>query len=95
LIPPGDRRSFVIRAWLGLFSHLRQVDVDPSSDYNWDDLRRLVKRRWELFPDKIFRAVQQGYRFLLDMTEDETRLAGDPYQRQRQVYTELLEGLQG
>jgi hypothetical protein len=33
--------------------------------------------------NRIAAGCVRGYRFLLDMTEDERQLATDPYQRQR------------
>lgn len=89
------RQVAVIKCWETNFA------LDPenflkgiqSGDYDWGDLRRLVRRSWELYPDQIIQAVREGYKFLLEMTAEESQLAVDPYKRQRQVYTDLLERL--
>jgi len=37
--------------------------------------------------------VQEAYAFLGEMTEEEARLAGDPYGREVQVYNQLINSL--
>ena len=90
------RRLAIMKCWETNFPFNPQAFIGGvrGGDYDWADLRRLVKRSWELSPDKIIRVVQQGYRFLLEMTAEEAQLAEDPYQRHRQTYSALLKGLQ-
>jgi len=65
----------------------------PSGQYDWADLRRLVRKGWEMKIDEIIHRVQDGYLFLENMTEAEAILASDPYHRQQVVYRELVDHL--
>ena len=44
-------------------------------------------------PGEIIPTLQQGYAFLGEMTEEEARLAADPYGREVQVYSQLVNSL--
>lgn len=44
-------------------------------------------------PDEIIQGVQRAYAFLEEVTEEEGRLAGDPYGREMQVYSQLVNSL--
>jgi predicted nucleotidyltransferase component of viral defense system len=91
------RQIAVLKCWETNYAFAPQNFLEgiPSGDYDWADLRRLVKRSRNLSPEKIIRAVQQGYSFLIDLTAEEAHLAEDPYQRQYKLHSELLERLQG
>lgn len=62
----------------------------PEKQYDWADLQRLVKQSKALTPPMVFEKIQQSYRFLGEMSEDEAVLAKDPYRRERKVYQRLL-----
>ena len=64
-----------------------------DAQYDWSDLRRLVRRSASAAPEDIIRGVQQAYAFLGQPTADEAQLAGDPYGRERQTYDRLVQGL--
>ena len=65
----------------------------PSGRYDWADLRRLVRKGWEMKAETIIHRVQDGYQFLVNMTEAEAILASDQYQRHQIVYQELVDHL--
>ena len=65
----------------------------PSGQYDWADLRRLVRKGWEMKVETIIHRVQEDYLFLVNMTKAEAILASDPYHRQQAVYRELVDHL--
>ncbi|MEW5869102.1 MAG: nucleotidyl transferase AbiEii/AbiGii toxin family protein [Chloroflexota bacterium] len=89
------RRIAVIKCWETNFAFepVSFLEGIRSGGYDWADLRRLVKRGWEIPPETIIRGVQKGYTFLNELTAEETLLAGDPYSRQQQTYRFLVESL--
>jgi len=89
------RRIAVIKCWETNFAFEPASFLEGirSGGYDWADLRRLVKRGWEIPPETIIRGVQQGYAFLNTFTAEEALLAGDPYKRQQQIYQSLVESL--
>lgn len=91
------RRIAVIKCWETNFAFDPATFLEGISHghYDWADLRRLVKRGWEIPSETIIRGVQNGYSFLGDLTIEEAMLAGDPYRRQQKVHRQLVESLQG
>ena len=89
------RRIAVIKCWETNFSLHPEIFLTKVSEgqYDWGDLRRLVKRGWDISPASIIQRVQRSYAFLKDLTPDEAVLADDPYGRQRQLYLQLLADL--
>jgi predicted nucleotidyltransferase component of viral defense system len=89
------RRIAIIKCWETNFA------FDPTSflngisrgHYDWADLRRLVKRGWEIPPETIIQGVQKGFAFLSQLTMEEAELASDPYHRQQAVYRLLVGSL--
>ena len=85
------RRVVIVKCW----ETRHALDPDafltglPKGKYDWSDLSRLVRRDRLAGSDEIIRTVQKAYAFLGQMTEDEARLAGDPYGREVQVYDQL------
>ena len=55
----------------------------------WDDLSQLVRRTAAVNREKITTDCVGGYRFLVDLTEEERQLANDPYQRERILWQKL------
>ena len=90
------RRIAVLKCWETNFAFDPVVFLNGISrgHYDWADLRRLVKRGWEIPPETIIRGVQDGFAFLSELTVEETLLAGDPYNRQQAAYRSLVESLQ-
>jgi predicted nucleotidyltransferase component of viral defense system len=89
------RKIAVIKCWETNFT------FDPEnfltnlreSHYDWFDLRRLVRRGWNIQTETIIHQVQDGFAFLTDLTLEEALLARDPYSRQQEVYHALIENL--
>lgn len=55
-------------------------------EFDWDDLRDLVRRGAVIDRDRITADCARGFAFLADLSDDERALAGDPYQRQQDVW---------
>jgi hypothetical protein len=56
---------------------------------DWDDLGQLVRRSVVVDREKITVDCIRGYRFLVDLTEEERQLANDPHQRERELWQTL------
>lgn len=89
------RRIAVLKCWETRFALDPTAFLSgiPQAQYDWMDLRRLVRRGAAVSLDEIVRGVQQGYAFLAQLTPDEALLAADPYGRQRQIYSHLAASL--
>jgi predicted nucleotidyltransferase component of viral defense system len=89
------RRIAIIKCWetRHLFHPIAFLAGMSDAQYDWSDLRRLVRRSASAAPEDIIRGVQQAYAFLGQLTADEAQLAGDPYGRERQTYGRLVQGL--
>jgi hypothetical protein len=87
------RRIAVVKCWETNFAFNPTTFLDGINEghYDWNDLRRLVRRGWEIPPEKIINGVRKGYAFLGSLTPEEALLANDPYSRQQKVYRQLLE----
>lgn len=94
---PTVRKIAVIKCWETNFAFDPEIFLTNIRDghYDWQDLRRLVRRGWDIDAEKIIDQVQEGFAFLANLTPDETLLASDPYRRQDEVYRVLLDGLRG
>jgi len=89
------RKIVVIKCWETNFAFDPENFLAGLRDghYDWFDLRRLVRRGWDIHTDAIIHQVQDGFAFLSDLTSEETLLAGDPYSRQHEAYRVLVDGL--
>jgi len=58
-------------------------------EFDWDDLRDLVRRGAVIDRDRITTDCARGFAFLADLSDDERALAGDPYQRERALWERL------
>ena len=89
------RRIAVVKCWETrfLFDPVAFLAGLPVAQYEWSDLRRLVRRGANLAPGKIIQDVQQAYAFLSQLTADEALLAKDPYGRERQACGRLVDSL--
>jgi hypothetical protein len=91
------RRIAVIKCWETNFAFDPTAFLNGISrgHYDWADLRRLVKRSWEVPPETIIQGVQTGFAFLSQLTIEEAALASDPHHRQQAGYRSLIGSLQG
>jgi len=89
---PLIRRLVVLKLWQARDTFdpallLRKFE-DPRA-FDWDDLSQLVRRTVAVDREKIMADCARGYRFLLDLTDEERQLANDPHQRQRALWETL------
>jgi len=76
------RKIAVIKCWETNFA------FDPvnflaslrDGHYDWFDLRRLVRRGWDIQAEAIINQVQDGFAFLSDLTSEEALLTGGSIQ---------------
>ena len=89
------RRIAIIKCWETNFAFDSEIFLTSLRDgnFDWLDLRRLIRRGWDIQPEEIIDQVQTGFGFLSDLTSKEAVLAGDPYRRQHKVYHYLVDGL--
>jgi hypothetical protein len=89
------RRIAVVKCWEThyAFDPVAFLASLPEGRHGWSDLSRLVRRDRLAAPSEIIRTVQEAYAFLSEMTEEEARLASDPYGRELQVYDQLIDSL--
>lgn len=89
------RRIAIIKCWETRFAFSPAIlwDGMRAGNYNWADLRRLVRKGRELPPDIIANAIRKEYAFLDEMTEEEAVLAADAYQREQKLYRAMVSSL--
>jgi predicted nucleotidyltransferase component of viral defense system len=89
------RRVAIVKCWETryVFDPVAFLASLPGGKHDWSDLSRLVRRDRVATPDDIIQTVQEAYAFLGEMSEEEARLASDPYGREVQVYNQLLDKL--
>lgn len=86
------RRLVVLKIWQSrdTFYPERLMDkFEKGRDFDWDDLGQLVRRTISVDREKITSDCIKGYRFLVNLTEEEKQLASDPYQRERILWKKL------
>ena len=86
------RRIAILKCWETNFAFdpTAFLHTLPEKKYDWADLERLVRNGHTITSDAMFKKLQQDYRFLAEMDEDETVLASDPYRRERTIYQRML-----
>jgi predicted nucleotidyltransferase component of viral defense system len=62
---------------------------EKGKDFDWDDLSQLVRRTEAIDRDKITASCIEGYRFLIDLTEEERHLSKDRHQRELQLWQKM------
>lgn len=89
------RRIAVIKCWETRYSWspISFLGGLSTKRVDWPDLRRLVHRDRLPAPAEIIETVQNSYAFLGELTEEEARLAADPYCREIQEYRLLVHSL--
>jgi len=86
------RRLVVLKLWQARDSYdpeklLRKFE--EGRDFDWDDMRDLVRRTEVINREKICADCARGFRFLMEMTPEEQVLAHDPHQREQAVWERL------
>jgi predicted nucleotidyltransferase component of viral defense system len=95
---PLLRRLVVLKLWQArdTFAPERLLrKFEDGRAFDWDDLNQLVRRTTTVNRDKIIADCVRGYRFLLDLSEEEKLLAADAHQRQRALYRKLRAEIAG
>lgn len=92
---PRVRRIAILKCWETRYAFDPPSFLDGMAErkYDWYDLGRLVRRDRLVAPDEILQNLHQAYAFLLELTPEEARLAADPYGRERQAYSQLVDSL--
>jgi predicted nucleotidyltransferase component of viral defense system len=96
---PLIRRLVVLKLWQAgdKFDPERLMrKFEEGVEFDWDDLRDLVRRAEEIDGEKICAACVGGFGFLADLSPDERVLANDAHQREHELWdrlrTELASG---
>jgi predicted nucleotidyltransferase component of viral defense system len=86
------RRLVVLKLWQArdTFDPERLMrKFEEGRVFDWDDLSHLVRRTVAVDRERITADCVRGYRFLLDLTEEERLLANDPHQREHELWQRL------
>ena len=89
---PLIRRLVVLKLWQARDTFdpaLLMRKFQDGRAFDWDDLGQLVRRTLVVDREKITADCIRGYRFLVDLTEEERQLANDPHQRERALWQTL------
>ncbi len=89
---PLIRRLVVLKLWQArdTFDPARLLrKFEDGRAFDWEDLGQLVRRSLAIDREKITADCVRGYRFLLNLTEEERQLANDPHQRERALWQRL------
>ena len=92
------RRLVVLKLWQArdTFDPERLLrKFEEGTAFDWDDLKQLVRRTLTVDRHKITADCVRGYRFLLDLTEQERQLASDPYRRLQTLWETLRKEVAG
>jgi len=65
------------------------MKFEDGTDFDWDDLGQLVRRTMVIDRDRMTADCARGFRFLIDLTEEERTLANDQHQRERDLWQKL------
>jgi hypothetical protein len=90
------RKIAVLKCWETNFVFDAPIFLSGigTGQYDWADLRRLLRRGREIKQDVMTKVIQKTYAFLRELNSDETLLAGDPYRRQKKAYCNVVASLQ-
>jgi len=86
------RRLVVLKLWQSrdIFDpKFLMQKFEEGKAFDWDDLGQLLRRTATVDPKKITTDCTKGYRFLLNLTEEEKLLANDSYQREKKLCQKL------
>jgi predicted nucleotidyltransferase component of viral defense system len=86
------RRLVVLKLWQArdTFDPARLMQkFEVGREFDWDDLRQLLNRTVDLDRERICAGCVRGFGFLVNLTDDERKLAGDRYQREQATADKL------
>ena len=89
---PLIRRLVVLKLWQARDTFdpaLLMRKFEDGIAFDWDDLGQLVRRTVVIDRKRITADCVRGYRFLMELTEEERQLANDPHQRERALWQTL------
>ena len=89
---PLIRRLVVLKLWQAkdaFYPEQLIAKFAEGRDFDWSDLGQLVHRDQTIDERRICRDCAEGYAFLNSLSEEERRLAGDPYDRERDLWEKL------
>jgi predicted nucleotidyltransferase component of viral defense system len=95
---PLIRRLVVLKLWQAgdSFDPARLMrKFDEGREFDWDDLRDLVRRDSRIDRERICADCASGFRFLADLSSKEQVLANDPYHREQALWESLRRELAG
>jgi predicted nucleotidyltransferase component of viral defense system len=90
------RRLVVLKLWQAgeKFDPARLMrNFEEGGEFDWDDLRDLVRHTEEIDPERICAACAGSFRFLADLSPDESVLANDAHQRDQELWGRLRTAL--
>jgi predicted nucleotidyltransferase component of viral defense system len=90
------RRLVVLKLWQAHDTFVPERlmrKFEDGRDFDWDDLRELLRRTIVIDRDRITADCVRGFRFLSQLTPDERLLAADPHQRERAVRDRVHAGI--
>jgi len=93
---PQLRRLVVLKLWQAndKFDPARLMrKFEEGREFDWEDLRDLVRRTEEIDREKICAACAGGFRFLADLSPEERTLANDSHQREHDLWDRLCTNL--
>jgi predicted nucleotidyltransferase component of viral defense system len=88
------RRLVVLKLWQARdsFDPAQLMEkFERGAEFDWDDLRDLVRRDARIDRGKICADCVRGFRFLANLTPEEQRLAADRHQREQALAEKLRE----
>ena len=89
---PLIRRLVVLKLWQAgdKFDPERLMrKFEEGREFDWDDLRDLVRRTEDVDREKICAACTGSFRFLADLSLDERLLANDAHHREHELWDRL------
>ena len=69
--------------------HKKNAKLNNAKDWDWDDLRQLV-RGGASDPQQMLQRCAARFAFLALLNSDEAALAADPYQRNHDLHQKLI-----
>ena len=93
---PLIRRLVVLKIWQAgdaFDPEALMTKFDDVTAFDWDDLRKLVRRTQAIDPAEISAACQKGFAFLTELDPREVDLAIDPHQRDHTLWKVLRDNL--
>lgn len=95
---PLVRRLVVLKLWQARDTFVPERLIrkfEDGREFDWDDLRELLRRSIVIDRNRITADCVRGFRFLANLTPEEQLLAADPNQREQSLWERLRAGLGG